>query len=209
MRLALEAAGFHRHKRGEWRRRRMGDLTVGRADAPAADPPVPARVDELRDILTRAQAGDETALPRLRELFAADPARMLEVCRADLARVAEDVALDRMAGRNLLFREAVGRKLDSLRGELAGPGASPAERLLAERAALCWLDCHDWEIRHNQAMQSRDGLTFRQAEHYQKMRDRAHRRYLQALKALAAVKKLGPAIQINVARQQVNVAGPG
>jgi hypothetical protein len=203
-RLALEAAGYHRHHRGEWRRRRMSDQI--QTPAPVKDPPPPATVDELRAVLAQAQKGDESALPRLRELFRADPARMIALCHGELARFAEDAAINRMAGRNLAFREAMVQKLAALRVELAGPEASPAERLLAERVALCWLDCHDWEIRHNSAMQG-EGLTFRQAEHWQKMRDHAHRRYLQALKTLATVKKLGPAIQINVARNQVNMAG--
>jgi hypothetical protein len=39
--------------------------------------------------------------------------------------------------------------------------------------------------------------------------DRAHKRYLSAIKTLATVRKLAvPVLQINVAKQQVNVAGP-
>ncbi len=45
------------------------------------------------------------------------------------------------------------------------------------------------------------------ADHYQKCIDRAHRRYLSALKALAEVRKLNVTVQLNIARRQVNVAG--
>jgi hypothetical protein len=41
--------------------------------------------------------------------------------------------------------------------------------------------------------------------HYQKIRDRASRRYLAALKALAAVLKLGVVFQVNIDKQQVNI----
>jgi hypothetical protein len=38
--------------------------------------------------------------------------------------------------------------------------------------------------------------------------DRAHRRYLSAIKALALVRRLAvPVLQVNIARKQVNVAG--
>jgi hypothetical protein len=40
--------------------------------------------------------------------------------------------------------------------------------------------------------------------------DRAHRRFLSAVKTLAAVRRLArPAVQINVARQQVNQLNAG
>ena len=42
----------------------------------------------------------------------------------------------------------------------------------------------------------------------QRSRDRAHHRYLSALKALAQVRKLAlPALQVNIAKEQVNVSG--
>jgi hypothetical protein len=46
-------------------------------------------------------------------------------------------------------------------------------------------------------------------EYKQKSLDHAHRRYISAVKALAQIRKMGPAVQINVARKQVNVAGGG
>ena len=39
--------------------------------------------------------------------------------------------------------------------------------------------------------------------------DWAHKRYLSAIKTLAVVRKLAvPVLQVNIARKQVNVAGP-
>jgi hypothetical protein len=45
-------------------------------------------------------------------------------------------------------------------------------------------------------------------EYYQRRMDRAHAHYLSAIKALAQVRKLAlPALQVNIAKKQVNVAG--
>jgi hypothetical protein len=52
-------------------------------------------------------------------------------------------------------------------------------------------------------------LTMKQVEHQEERRDRAHRRYLTAIKTLATVRKLAlPVLQVNIAKKQVNVAGP-
>jgi hypothetical protein len=208
-RLALESAGFRRHKRGEWRRSRMGDLPKG-PDAAGASAKRGTRseLSEFMDLLTRASKGDESAMPVLRELFRADPARMIKASGSDLAWQAEQSTIKRLAGKNLAFEHGLGEKLQALRAELAGPDAPAVERLLAERVALCYLDVHSWEMYHNQAMQGTDGLSFRQADHFQRMRDRSHRRYLQALKTLATVRKLGlVAIQVNIQDQQINLGG--
>ena len=57
---------------------------------------------------------------------------------------------------------------------------------------------------------SEGGMTLAQSEHAQRRMDRAHRRFLSTLKTLAAVRRLAlPALQINVARQQVNQLNAG
>jgi hypothetical protein len=49
-----------------------------------------------------------------------------------------------------------------------------------------------------------------QSEHAQRRMDRAHRRFLNTVKTLATVRRLAlPAVQINVARQQVNQVNVG
>ena len=52
---------------------------------------------------------------------------------------------------------------------------------------------------------SREGLSLKQSEFYQRRIDRAHRHYLATPKSPAAVRKLAlPAIQVNIATNQVN-----
>ena len=78
----------------------------------------------------------------------------------------------------------------------------------ALRIGLCWghlaLAESDYLRRFNQG-----GLSLPMADFFDRHRDRAHRRYLQAVKALAQVRKLlGASVtQVNIAENQVNVAG--
>lgn len=99
-------------------------------------------------------------------------------------------------------------ELDEVAADLSGPGPSPAERMLAEVAALNWFALRLFEARYAGAANSEEGITLVQSDHGQRRIDRAHRRLMASLKTLATVRRLGvPAIQVNVARQQVNVAG--
>jgi len=101
-----------------------------------------------------------------------------------------------------MFREAVTKKMEILRSELNGPNPTPVERLLAERAVLCWLHLYHLEA----VYAGKDSMSLPLALHYQKCIDRAHKRYLSALKTLADVRKLGITLQLNIAKKQVNVA---
>src|SRR3954470_12617537 len=50
---ALEVAGYHRPKRGAWRRR-MGGSTKAPAVATASEAPPPAPVEEINEVIARA-----------------------------------------------------------------------------------------------------------------------------------------------------------
>jgi hypothetical protein len=123
----------------------------------------------------------------------------------DLALQAELSFVNAAAGDNLLLKEALPRKLQRLREELAGPNPTPIERLLVERVVACWLQVQDADIRYAQA----EDLSLALYEYYQRRMDRCHKRYLPALKTLATVHKLAlPVLQVNIAEKQVHVAGP-
>ena len=111
---------------------------------------------------------------------------------------------DGLAGKCFTVREATKRKIDKLRSELAGPNPSPLERILCERVALAWFDSFEMDRRYV----DQNDITFHAADYREDRRARAHKRFLAACKTLAMVRKLGlPAIQVILARQQVNVAG--
>jgi hypothetical protein len=129
----------------------------------------------------------------------------VEPLGGDLARRAERAVAERMAGSDLAAQEAIARKLDLLRAELTGPTATPVEKLLVERAVACWLQVQAVDLH---IAQKEAGVVFPQADYWVAQRERAHHRFLSALKTLALVRRLAePLLQVNVARQQVNVAG--
>jgi hypothetical protein len=122
----------------------------------------------------------------------------------NLAWQAEYSLVRAALGEDLVAREALTRKLELLRAELNGPASTPLERLLVDRVVACWLQLHHADI----VLAQREGkLTLAQGEYHQRTRDRAHKRYLSSIKALALVRKLAvPVLQLNIAKKQVNVA---
>lgn len=163
---------------------------------------VPTDPKELRKFLERAQKGDESTLPALHELLKTP--HWLEAY-GNLAKHAENALIHKFAAKDLAVGEGVRKKLAVMRSELAGPAPAPLERLLAERIVTCWLHLYYLETIYA----SKDSMSLDLAMHYQKCIDRAHKRYLSAIKTLATVRKLAlPVLQVNIARKQVNVAGP-
>jgi hypothetical protein len=128
----------------------------------------------------------------------------LEPC-GNLAKHAENALIRKFAAKDLAVREGLQKKLEVMRDELAGREPAPLERLLAERIVACWLHVYHLEA----VYANKDSMSLDLAMHYQKCIDRAHRRYLSAIKTLATVRKLAlPVLQVNIAKKQVNVAGP-
>jgi hypothetical protein len=161
---------------------------------------VPTDPKELQKVLDRAQRGDERTLPVLRELL--KQPYYLDAC-GDLARHAEDALIRKHAGENVAVWEELFCKAAALRAELAGPASTPLERVLVERIVACWLHLYHLEM----VYAGSHGMEW--AAHHQRCLDRAHKRYLSAIKTLAVVRKLAvPVVQVNLARKQVNVAGP-
>jgi hypothetical protein len=101
-------------------------------------------------------------------------------------------------------------EIDTLAAELAGPKPTAAEIVLAQTAAISWFAFRLHEAQYADGVTSEGGMTLNQSEHAQRRIDRAHRRMLSTLKTLAAVRRLAaPALQINVASQQVNQLNAG
>ncbi|HLM78571.1 MAG TPA: hypothetical protein VK361_09320, partial [Rubrobacteraceae bacterium] len=76
--------------------------------------------------------------------------------------------------------------------------------LLAERIVACWLQLQYAEAIY---VQNLGDLNMKQSEYHQRRLDRLHKRYLSSIKTLAQIRKLGPAVQINIAEKQINTAG--
>lgn len=151
-------------------------------------------------VLQRAMKGDASTLAELRKLLTQPAAVEL---LGNLARLTEQSMIDTAAGENLAFKEGMTRKMQTIREDLAGPNPTPLERLLVERIALCWLSLHDAEVR----LAGFKNPTIAQGDYWQRKIDHSHRRYLTAIKTLATIRKLGITLQVNIAKQQTNIAG--
>jgi hypothetical protein len=134
--------------------------------------------------------------PRLRELFDKHP----EIWRqyGDLARHSTEKLIRLVAGADLAMAESLVRSVDSLKARLAGDCAGPLEMLLIDRIAVTWLAVHWCESTHAQSTDA----SLRQTGYAEQRLDRAHRRHLSSIAALAALRKL-------LADQARVATGPG
>jgi len=143
-------------------------------------------------------------LAALRAACDADPTAWRDL--GNLGRHARLALIERIAGKNTVVAAALARKVGTLRDELGGPAPPVLERLLIERILTSWLFLNYVEAAYAQQMAD---LTLKQADYRQRAIDRAQRRQLAAIRALAEVRRLQlPALQVNIAAaggQQVNV----
>jgi len=162
-----------------------------------------AALKELKTLMVCVRDGDEGVIPRLREILREAP----ELARkfVDPAVQTERSMIETFAGVDgRVVRETMPHTLEAFRTKLGGESPSPLEQLLVERIAATWLQLHYFETLYAQNM---DNLTLSQSEFHQKRIDRAHRRHLSAIKTLAQIRKMGPAVQINIAERQINTTG--
>jgi len=153
--------------------------------------------DRRQDILNRMiLKNDKTAVPEFRKLLRQVP--NIADSGGNLAKIAEETLVKGIAGDQLWMHEMLLAKLKTMRTELAGPQPSPIERLLVERVVACWLQVYDADAIAAQP----ESVTFVQGDYNQRRQDRAHRRYLSAIRTLAMVRKLALPIRVDL-----NVAG--
>jgi hypothetical protein len=164
--------------------------------------PKPERTpEEHADLIRRAEAYELEAVKELSYIHHDEDD--LDVDPGDLAARAE-MAVVALAATTVSERAALARRLGHTRRELDGPSPTPIERLLVDRIVTCGLELSYLEERFAQTL--RDGDVAAQ-KHLDHLVDRAHRRYLLAIKMLAQVRRLTvPVVQLNMANQQVNVA---
>lgn len=102
-------------------------------------------------------------------------------------------------------RRIVSKDIATKRAEVAGEAPTPLEALLAERVALCWVAAQHADAQY--ARKLADGMSFKEGEYHARRCEQANRQLLKAAQTLATVRRLlAPAIQLNVAEQQINLA---
>jgi hypothetical protein len=184
---AMKAAGWHQHRR-QWRRR--GLITMGKRN-------------QIPSLGLVPNAGIEAAIAR--RLFAEDDGTLVDAHGADMARNAEDALISQITD-DPRQREALRRKLELIRADLAGPKPTAIEGLLARRVAFCWLDAYYMDMLSSLTMRA-GGFDSSLSEYYQRRQNRAHRRLLSACKALATCRRLAlPSIQEGLVRSERRLA---
>jgi hypothetical protein len=142
---------------------------------------------ELDGLALRAQRGDTTVLPALRQKLR-ENTDLIDQLGGDIALRTEYTLVRRTIDviGNLGTREAILAKLESLRAELSGPDPTPLERLLVARIVASWLQTNLYEANHAQ----KRNLTLEEDDHLQRRINHAHKRLLSAIRSLALVRKL-------------------
>jgi hypothetical protein len=138
----------------------------------------------LREVLARAEKGDAEVLLRLRALLAS----RVDIwrCYGDLGANLEQELIRLAAGDNLLLRESLANKVKEMTQELAGSRPTQLARLLAQRAAVGWLEVYYLDTLAAQ----NPTLKGRRAAELTRRRKAADRRHLSAVKTLALVRRL-------------------
>jgi hypothetical protein len=163
-----------------------------------------ATVAKLQDLSDRAQDGDAKAALNIRKILDGSPDLAWLFIKGP-AKMAESALIDKMTkDGDLASKEFLTHQLKSMRVEVAGENPSALERLLAERVVATWLEVQLFEGLYAVGMKSGP---LKQDDHEQKRLDRAHRRHLSAIRTHAQIRKMGPALQINIAEKQINTAG--
>ncbi len=211
----LSAVGFHRHHRGEWRMRRDIKKLGAQIEqlkeklarpTPALDYRAPADDAEAAEAFARARAGDTDTRVKLRSLIVS---RDWMAWVGDLARQATLKLIDRAAGGDPVWAAELTEKADAIRREVLGERPSVLEELLAQRVVNGWVAVHALELE----LAVRPPLDPKSKDHLDRALSRAQRRYAEAIRELARVRRLqAPRLlnQLNVVAAQavVNAGGP-
>ncbi|MEQ8788444.1 MAG: hypothetical protein RIC55_19190 [Pirellulaceae bacterium] len=176
-----------------------GDTRVAPADQSTADEvpgdgnQSPNGNDDFRLLVERANGGDAEANKRLREILDNNPEVWQKI--GDLAAHARLTLIRLIAGGDQLLFEATQRAAQEMEAELLGDDPTRMEQMLAERVIACWLQL---QYADTVSVTVEDNLS--QAKFWSQERDRAHRRYLTAVKALTTTRQL---LLANVATRKV------
>jgi len=193
--LLLQAAGYHQHDRGEWRKRMRKTKQITKGEK-----------KEINRLFEEARAGDHAALAELKRFEGVPGEYAMQIMRqqAGAGQRAERALIYAIAQEDTVAQETLRREANELRNTLSASASSPLERLLIDRIACCWLHVNFAQAWCTAGEFMRVGE--RTEDYLEKRLNFSHRRFLQAVKTLAQVRRLlGPSIQLNVAEKQINI----
>jgi hypothetical protein len=142
---------------------------------------------ERKEVVERAEQGDQTALPELRQALTEVPELWQRY--GDMGRWAEEAWVRLAAGENLMQAESAKRELDALKAELTGPETpTPLEKLLIDRIVIGWFQVHYADAFYVNLQKA--GASPARLRAALQLLDRSSYRYLSSIKQLALVRKL-------------------
>ncbi len=137
-------------------------------------------------LVEQARSGDPVAVGQLGGFLDANPDLVEHV--GDLATQVERAWVAIAAGADPFAQEVLVRQLAALKTRHAGLSPTPLEQLLAMHVATAWL-----QITHADALAAHVAeKADAQARFVLRRQERAQKRYLAAVKALALLRKLRP-----------------
>jgi hypothetical protein len=159
--------------------------------------------EDIRNLASLVEMAGHTSgglamglLEEFRDMARRHPQEVIDQTGGDLARQTWERIAEILEPRSETAREGLLCKIRQLRAELAGPSPSGVEWHLADAAALSWVDYHRCMAQRHQLSGQHNLKEF---AYYDQRVDRAHKRFIRTLKALAAVRKLDlTAVQINI-----------
>jgi hypothetical protein len=170
-----------------------------------------ARLAQLQALSEQAEDGDKDARRELRRALRESSPEVVARC-SDFARKGEAILSETVAVGEPLMEEAVLRRLDLMRAEVAGEDPTPLEVLLTERIVSSWLVVEVLEALLNAQLKRGQGAP-RTAPSYLKFvvgwLESYHRRYLAAIKALAQLRRLQSGMPSSQTNVQINLPSTG
>jgi hypothetical protein len=183
------------------------DTTGPTAADGAKSVPAPVEWEKLDDweVMKKAyNQKNKRAWDEIRRRTKGDTDRFIRLGFGDLEHLHEVALLSEIAHGDL-NREAIAANIDRMAADLKGPNPTALEKLLINRILMCWLYLQ-WR---EQFLVTGTGDAPARREYVCRMFDRAHKRYLASIKALAQLRKLNlPSITIVTSQggpQQVNL----
>jgi hypothetical protein len=160
------------------------------------------KIERLQELSSRAEGGDKEARAELRRALAdCSPAIIAEA--SSVARRAERMMIKTISAGEPLMQETLKVRLEHLRAEIAGENPTPLERLLIERVVAGWLLVEVLEALVAAQFYRGAPKASRVPPSYiiqmSRILESASRRHLAAIRTLAQIRKMGPAVQINLA----------
>ena len=179
--VVLNAAGYHQHARGTWRKRR--------------ERPVSAEATRAMEALAAtARTSEGAARHYFDGLAAIDPANaaattdlLIRLHEGDPVQTHEARLLQRIEPSDHLRREAIRRRVMQIRSDLEGPEpVSVVERIIIDRVLIGWLAVQEAEGRIIRAGDSGSVFLLKRLDHAQK-------RMVDMVKALDLIRRKTPA----------------